>query len=167
MFHSMAFLYQNYVTFIHDVFLICVVILGLDFKEWDGVSSHIWNQQTNVCHCNNKLTKYHCWICFCFSAKGAAVPPPEPTTDTNLLVTRCCGLNKFIDGEDPEIKADDEYPEWWACVAYVYIHIRNSKLVKQYLDLTPRYFHKAIFVVWNVPIKQRTMKVPKYFKKTW
>jgi len=40
------------------------------------------------------------------------VPPPEPTTDTNLLVTRCCGLNKFIDGEDPEIKADDEYPEW-------------------------------------------------------
>nr|XP_002125406.1 39S ribosomal protein L54, mitochondrial [Ciona intestinalis] len=37
---------------------------------------------------------------------------PKPIRDTKLLQTRCCGLNKYIEGEDPVLKPDHEYPEW-------------------------------------------------------
>nr|CAB3263988.1 39S ribosomal protein L54, mitochondrial [Phallusia mammillata] len=44
--------------------------------------------------------------------KATAVKQPKPVTDAHLLTTRCCGLNKFKEGEDPELKPDSEYPDW-------------------------------------------------------
>ena len=43
---------------------------------------------------------------------AVAVNEPEPVRDTKLLTSRCCGANKFINGEDPVLKPDEEYPEW-------------------------------------------------------
>ncbi|KAK6188659.1 hypothetical protein SNE40_004795 [Patella caerulea] len=36
----------------------------------------------------------------------------ETETDPQKLVTKCCGANIYIDGEDPDIKPDSEYPDW-------------------------------------------------------
>ena len=38
---------------------------------------------------------------------------PEPVRDTQLLVKKCCGASKMKDQEDPDIKPDSEYPEWY------------------------------------------------------
>lgn len=32
--------------------------------------------------------------------------------DPNKLVTYCCGLNYFIEGEEVKLKPDNEYPDW-------------------------------------------------------
>lgn len=36
----------------------------------------------------------------------------EVETDPEILLKNCCGSNIFIDGKDPELKPDHEYPEW-------------------------------------------------------
>ncbi len=33
-------------------------------------------------------------------------------TDTHKLATHCCGLDYRVDGEDPELRPDAEYPDW-------------------------------------------------------
>jgi len=45
-------------------------------------------------------------------ARGKQVPEPEPESDAHRLVTFCCGANKFIEGEDPQLLPADQYPEW-------------------------------------------------------
>uniref|UniRef100_H2ZFF4 Large ribosomal subunit protein mL54 n=1 Tax=Ciona savignyi TaxID=51511 RepID=H2ZFF4_CIOSA len=57
------------------------------------------------------------------------VETPKPIRDTELLVTRCCGLNKYVEGEDPVLKPDEEYPDWlWT------IHTGKPKT---FLDMDP------------------------------
>lgn len=36
----------------------------------------------------------------------------EVESDPKKLLNYCCGANIFIEGSDPEIKPDSEYPEW-------------------------------------------------------
>ncbi|BFZ01818.1 hypothetical protein BsWGS_04856 [Bradybaena similaris] len=36
----------------------------------------------------------------------------EVETDPEKLLKYCCGANIYVDGKDPEIKADSEYPDW-------------------------------------------------------
>lgn len=36
----------------------------------------------------------------------------EVESDVNKLVTHCCGANIYIEGEDPVLKPDEEYPDW-------------------------------------------------------
>ena len=36
----------------------------------------------------------------------------EVETDPQKLLKTCCGANIFLEGSDPEIKPDQEYPEW-------------------------------------------------------
>lgn len=33
-------------------------------------------------------------------------------TDPEKLTKFCCGANIYKEGSDPELKTDDEYPEW-------------------------------------------------------
>ena len=59
-------------------------------------------------------------------AKGKVVQEPPPVEDAKLLVTRCCGLNKFIEGEDPVLKPKEEYPEWlWS------LHVGKPKTYEE------------------------------------
>ncbi|RUS76861.1 hypothetical protein EGW08_015371 [Elysia chlorotica] len=43
---------------------------------------------------------------------GAQKARMEVETDAQKLLTHCCGANIFLEGSDPEIKPDQEYPEW-------------------------------------------------------
>ncbi|GFR66078.1 39S ribosomal protein L54, mitochondrial [Elysia marginata] len=36
----------------------------------------------------------------------------EVETDPQKLLTHCCGANIFLEGTDPDLKADQEYPDW-------------------------------------------------------
>lgn len=36
----------------------------------------------------------------------------EVESDPQKLVNLCCGANIFVDGQDPELKPDSEYPDW-------------------------------------------------------
>ncbi|ESP05508.1 hypothetical protein LOTGIDRAFT_102989, partial [Lottia gigantea] len=36
----------------------------------------------------------------------------EVETDPKILVTKCCGANIYVDGTDPDLKPDSEYPDW-------------------------------------------------------
>ena len=50
-----------------------------------------------------------------FSGKvgtGAQKVRMEVETDPQKLLSKCCGANIFVEGSDPEIKPDHEYPEW-------------------------------------------------------
>ncbi|XP_076802004.1 large ribosomal subunit protein mL54-like [Clavelina lepadiformis] len=69
-----------------------------------------------------------------FKAK-VTVEEPEPVRDTKVLVTRCCGLNKYKDGEDPVLKPDSEYPEWlWS------LHIGENRPYYEYDPNTKKYW---------------------------
>jgi len=70
-------------------------------------------------------------------AAAVAVKEPEPIRDTTLLTTRCCGANKFVEGEDPILKADEEYPDWlWT------IHTGPPKRVEDMDPNTREYWYK-------------------------
>ena len=49
-------------------------------------------------------------------AKGAAQAVQkkelEVETDPEKLLSHCCGVNYLKDSQDPELKADSEYPDW-------------------------------------------------------
>ena len=51
---------------------------------------------------------------FYFSGSSAATARPgiKVETDTEILTKFCCGANIYKEGTDPEIKPDEEYPEW-------------------------------------------------------
>ncbi|GFO07752.1 39S ribosomal protein l54, mitochondrial [Plakobranchus ocellatus] len=36
----------------------------------------------------------------------------EVETDPQKLLTHCCGANIYVEGDDPELKKDSDYPEW-------------------------------------------------------
>ncbi|KAL8558318.1 hypothetical protein ACOMHN_045433 [Nucella lapillus] len=51
--------------------------------------------------------------------KGGGQPVKKPVLDVETDVARltqfCCGANIYTTGSDPELKPDEEYPEWlWA-----------------------------------------------------
>lgn len=41
-----------------------------------------------------------------------ARPGIEVETDAETLTRYCCGANIYKDGSDPELKPDNEYPDW-------------------------------------------------------
>ncbi|KAH9508571.1 39S ribosomal protein L54, mitochondrial [Bulinus truncatus] len=45
-------------------------------------------------------------------AQAAKKTRPEVETDPEKLLKYCCGANIYIDGKDPELKPDSEYPDW-------------------------------------------------------
>ncbi|CAL1547535.1 unnamed protein product [Lymnaea stagnalis] len=45
-------------------------------------------------------------------AQAAKKTKMEVVTDPEQLLKYCCGANIYVDGKDPEIKPDSEYPDW-------------------------------------------------------
>ena len=45
-------------------------------------------------------------------AGAASKKDLTPETDPAKLVSHCCGLNYFKEGEEIKLKPDSEYPEW-------------------------------------------------------
>ncbi|XP_059146698.1 large ribosomal subunit protein mL54-like [Physella acuta] len=50
----------------------------------------------------------------------------EVETDPEKLINFCCGANINVDGKDPEIKPDSEYPDW----------LWNLRLERKAVDLS-------------------------------
>ena len=62
-----------------------------------------------------RITKNLSYTDFYFLFVGPTVsarPGIEVETDPVKLTTYCCGANIFKEGTDPELKADNEYPDW-------------------------------------------------------
>lgn len=78
-----------------------------------------------VCYCLRQLADKLSWITIRVPGSkiglSSAIPEPEPVRDTKLLQEYCCGLNYMAEGKDPEIKNDEEYPEWYGNEIGVYI----------------------------------------------
>ncbi|KAI8789988.1 39S ribosomal protein L54, mitochondrial, partial [Biomphalaria glabrata] len=45
-------------------------------------------------------------------AQAAKKTRIEVETDPEKLLKYCCGANIYIEGKDPELKPDSEYPAW-------------------------------------------------------
>ncbi|KAK0070351.1 39S ribosomal protein L54 mitochondrial [Biomphalaria pfeifferi] len=45
-------------------------------------------------------------------AQAAKKTRIEVETDPEKLLKYCCGANIYIEGKDPELKPDSEYPDW-------------------------------------------------------
>ncbi|CAG5119110.1 unnamed protein product [Candidula unifasciata] len=70
------------------------------------------------------------------SAQSAQKSKLQVETDPEKLLKYCCGACIYVDGKDPEIKADSEYPDWlWT------LHTERSPRDLSELDpMTPEYW---------------------------
>lgn len=61
-------------------------------------------------------------------AKEALVGP-EVCKDPVRLTTYAVGVNVFKQGEDPPLKAHEEYPEWYVVTSYSVIQVAHCNIV--------------------------------------
>lgn len=117
----------------------------------------------HVCGVKKKFQELSLMVTFYISVSkvGAAASAKkakmEVETDPEKLINFCCGANIYVDGKDPEIKPDSEYPDW----------LWNLRLDRKAEDLseldpnTPEYWTRLsrISFVRNIRIQKRLKRL--------